>query len=251
MKTKKKNPILIMDEYLETLREYERSPFPLIEPEYSRINIESGNVRVAFGLQSQGMLDFINRAIDDGMGWIQIGHSIGWIGFAVLNSYYSDLYRSLYEDMGLIMVDCNEKPYIGRAVYEPKTHKLSIAKETIESDDSDPFSSLKNVIDTVQFLVKDKELFEKSSKEIPPIYMVQSRDPSNIKYHTTMIKGELSIVIKSVSFYCLLNEIVEMRFQGWVHKGKVYYDLPELEESKKYYIRDKLIFSLLNLNFPK
>lgn len=245
----KKEPIFIIKEYLESLDSFERTPFPLKEPMFYQDERKKGQIKVAFGLQAQGRFDFVERAIADGMGWHQIGNSIGWIGFGVLKSYYDTLNRELYDSMGLLMVDCNRKPFEGRAVYDPVTHELEIAKETIKVEDNDPFSSLKNVIDTVQFIVKDKELFEKSPRKIPPVYMVESSEPTNIIFHTTLTKGKSVIVANSISFYNLLIEIVEMKTKGWEQKGKIYYDLLELDEDKKYYVRENFVDNLLSLNF--
>jgi hypothetical protein len=223
---------------------FELSPFP-ISRNLNRPKGTEGKIIVQFGLKSQDKLDFIERAMSDGMGWEEIARCIGWIDYAVFESYYSYLYADLLDEMGLFFHDC-QRPKMKNKIYlNPQSKKLEIITENEECEENTMF---RTGIHNVQFFRRDKEKHDKSDKTFPELYMVGSNPPTNLIFHATMQDESGKFTIKNDNYYFLIEEIIKNIKKGNKLLSPVYFDNLDLAAKEKYCTEKNVLQELLNLD---
>lgn len=217
---------------LDSLEKYERSPFPVTRPNQ---NLSDKGPVALFGLSQQDKLAFVERGIEDGIGWEEIGKAIGWIGYAVFKSYYQSKYKKELDEAGLLM-DGPNKPGTKNNVIVKGNH---FVQRTEKEDDSSwpEWPKMETKIKNLHFIIIDKGKFEKHDKNadfLSDIYLKNNGSSNNICFHA-YIENEL---VASKKFFDVLEIVMENK-NTWC--GSIYYDKVDTPHEEKYRISNKYL----------
>lgn len=196
-------------------------------------------IKIAFGLHGQNVFEFTERLLEDGSGWNQIAKAIGWVGFAVFKSYYTEKYLELFDSKGVMLVNPNEDLNEGWLKINPETKLLEeIKKEEAENTE---YTSWSNVIRNVQFLVrrKSKEIFEESDKKIDIDFNMELEGSGQtVCFHVWVNEDNDKKLLKANDLQDLMATLILKQDNGVERLSPVYFDIIEGVDDK-----DKKIIS--------
>lgn len=192
-----------------------------------------GAIKIAFGLEAQGQDAYVERLLNAGCGWNQIGRAIGWIGFGAFKSYYNMKYRDFFKEHELFMSDPNQGRMKGQWYY-------NLEKKEIEQSDVTediPHQSLRNKILNIPIFAKNEEKFEAMDKSVDLSFDTDlERESDLLLFHTTMSKDGQSMMLFGKNLQDLVCSILESKEEGYERTTDVFYDILSIPESKKHTI---------------
>ncbi len=190
-------------------------------------------IQIAFGLEAQGQDLYVERLLNTGCGWNQIGKAIGWIGFGAFKSYYNLKYRKLFDENGIFLTDPNQGLREGDWYYNLEERKID--QSLITEDVS--YQPLRNEILNIPIFVKDEEKFEKMNKSIDLYFETDLEKESDLlTFHTTMSKDGQETMLFGKNLQDLIVSILEHKEGGYERVTEVFYDIASIQESKKHTI---------------
>ena len=173
-----------------------------------------------FGIESQGRYKFIERALKNGAGWGQIAEMVGWMASSIISSYYMAKYKTLFSDMGLLMVDLNEDKNKGWVTSDNTTGILTLN----ESSEFTSGSFFDDKIRSIQFMINDKEKYDKSNKKVPILNIERTGELTGMTYHVKMKKESGEITISRNILNDLILKIIEFQEEGYERISNIFFD---------------------------
>lgn len=183
-------------------------------------------IHISFGLHGQDVFDYTERLLADGAGWNQIAKAIGWIGFGVFKSYYTEKHLELFDSKGVFLLSPNADLREGCLKINKKTKLLEVV--TAEEAEKTEYTSLSNVIRNVQFLVgrKSKEIFENSDKKIDVDFNMELEgEGKTVCYHVWIDNSGVKELLKSNCLQDLMSTLILMQKDNTERISPVYFDI--------------------------
>lgn len=194
-------------------------------------------VAAMFGLEAQGYLPFIERALKDGAGWTEIAKTIGWINYGVFQDYYKRKYKDTFEKHNVLLIKPAHGLQKGWFLYNQEKKEWIIMDKTVQAPGLSmmPTPCVERIIlmprkDCEDIQVALKELNEHVHLDFN---MTESNPFNQICFHCYMKKDEDTLEIAADTAEELTILINEQQNKGFKLIEDIYFDLPSIDNADK------------------
>lgn len=203
-------------------------------------------IKIAMGMKAQGIDEYVSRLVEAGCGWHQVGRAVGWAGFALFAPYYNEKYSEQLNEKGLRIRSVNQGLVEGWYYYDEENKTVFKAETT----DDVPYNSLRNAIVSINLGVEDKDAFDQMDWKLDMSFNKDMDVISDaLQFHTVMKKDENAIELKALKLEDLMATVLDLQSEGYKRTTPVFYDLIDVEVSKKRIISKKALAFYQNVGF--